>query len=659
MRGKPARLIQPGRLMVNGKILPASKLNESDKIFFCRRRNKRGLIVALAAFSCSLILTHAEANTRGYDMIAGGDIYQNTTWAGEVLIKDNVVIKPGATLTVLAGTRVRFKHYRGYREPGKRLRMDVLGAVIARGTPGNPVYFTSDAPDPCNGDWSMIHLKSPQQSIFSYCVFEFAQHGLNVWNGSPVISNCVFRWNNWEGLYFESYCGPVIEYSRIYQNGYNGLAFEQFNTVTMDYCQIWQNGTNGVHADISSLEISRSLVHDNFANGLSVDNGSALRALGVASCDNHGWGIGSGEGLNTVEVSNLMSRGNLHGDIEGHYTVIPSSLHPPGRIDFGFEPDNSYELGYVPGDPCLDRYVYVYPDDETRKIVNKIGGGLGLTWSLAWDGEYIWTATLWGIIYKLVPETGEIAGRFTAPGPQPWGMTYDGEYLWMVDFAEKRLYKLDPATCEELASYPTPDPLGGCKGVAWDGVFLNVMGWTSPVIYRMDRQGNLVDTVNLKQGGGGGIAWDGSYFWVPEGAGRILKYDTEGNCAGWIYSASEGTWDMTWDGEYLWASQRTNENWPDEKIFQLEILNPVVNEDSSCFIASAVYGSPAAREVKTLRTFRDKFLLTNPHGKSFTEIYYKLSPGIAGILKKNSALMLTVKMHLAFLVRAGNLALSI
>jgi hypothetical protein len=70
--------------------------------------------------------------------------------------------------------------------------------------------------------------------------------------------------------------------------------------------------------------------------------------------------------------------------------------------------------------------------------------------------------------------------------------------------------------------------------------------------------------------GGGGLAWDGAHFWVP--GGHILKYDAQGRQVGWIYAASEGTWDMTWDGAYLWASQRTNENWPDAKIFQLELL---------------------------------------------------------------------------------------
>ena len=140
----------------------------------------------------------------------------------------------------------------------------------------------------------------------------------------------------------------------------------------------------------------------------------------------------------------------------------------------------------------------------------------------------------------------------------------------IVDFAEKRISRIDRDTGAELGRFPTPDPVGGCKGVAWDGTYLNVMGWTAPVIYRMDRQGNSIARITLDRGGCGGIAWDGSHFWVP--SGRILKYDTKGHAVGWIYPASEGTWDMTWDGRYLWAAQRTNENWQDEKIYALEVL---------------------------------------------------------------------------------------
>lgn len=495
----------------------------------------------------------------------------DTVWGGHVLVGDSVVVQPGAVLTVLPGTTVAFEHYRGYREPARRLGLVVLGGIVAEGDPLAPISFTSDATDPVNGDWSMVRLETPAgPTRFDHVVFEFAQQGLNVWQGDDVeISHAVFRWNNWEGVYFESYSQATIDHCAIYENGYNGLAAEQYNTLELESCEVWRNGTNGVHVDASTVEIRHSLVHDNGASGLSVDDNGTLTALGVASRDNGGFGIGIGEGTNTVMVGNVEVSGNTEGGIAGTYTEVPTDITVPDEISVGFETDDTNALGYIPGDPDLDEYMYVYPDDETRDIVAEIGDGLGLTWSLAWDGQHLWTATVWGTIHELDPTTGAVLTTFTAPGPQPWGMTFDGTYLWVVDFAERRISKLDPSTGAELATYPTPDPVGGAKGVTWDGTYLYVMGWTSPTIYRMTTEGELVDTIAIPEGGGG-IAWDGTHFWVPGGPG-ILRYDATGALAGWIYAASEGTWDMTWDGTYLWATQRTNENWDDAKIFALDV----------------------------------------------------------------------------------------
>lgn len=499
-------------------------------------------------------------------------ISQDVTWAGVATVNGPVTVEPGVTLTIAPGTRVQMKHYRGYREPEKRLHFIVQGRIIAEGTAQMPIYFTSDALDPQNGDWSMLRLVKPsEQCVFRYCVFEFAQQGLNVWQADVVISHSVFRWNNWEGIYFESNSNAAMEYCQIVENGYNGLAAEQFNMIAMDNCDIWRNGTNGVHGDASTVEISRSRVHDNRANGLSIDDNGTLRALGVAIYNNANYGIGFGQGSNLVEVSNIVLSGNGAGAIGGPYTEVTSSYYAPDQVDIGFTADQSHALGYIPGDQLLDKYLYVYPDDETRRVSRKIGQGMGLTWSVAFDGQYIWTATVQGMVYKLNPVTGQILKQFASPGPQPWGMTFDGEHLWIVDFAEKRISEIDPANGTELKTFPTPDPVGGCKGVAWDGTYLNIMGWTSPTIYRMDLQGNLAGTIQLDRTAAGGIAWDGSHFWVP--AGKIFKFDTQGRAVGWIYPASEGTWDMAWNGQYLWATQRTNENWLDAKIFALEILN--------------------------------------------------------------------------------------
>lgn len=520
------------------------------------------------------------SNSSGLTTIPGGSITKDITWHGEIHVTGSLLIERGATLTILPGTQVKFSHYRGYREPEQRLTLEVEGSIIAIGTSDNPIYFTSDATNPQNGDWSMLRLVSPvKESQFEYCVFEFAQQGLNAWQASPQISHCVFRWNNWEGIYFESYCQPTLEYCQIYENGYNGLAAEQSNTITMDYCEVWRSGTNGVHIDNSKCEIRHSSIHDNQANGLSVDDVGTLRALGDTIYNNNNYAIGIGEGKNTVEVSNLNIYDN-QGEIGGNYTAVDSSYSPPTALDLGFIPEQSYALGYIPGDENLDGYMYVYPDDETRCTIRKIGTGLGLTWALAWDSQYIWTCTVSAEVYKLNPTTGKVLDQFSlepssawGTPSQPWGMAFDDEgYMWIVDFAERKIFKIDPSTHSILYSFDTPFPdEGGCKGLAWDGKYLDVLGWVSPVIYQMTKTGTLVNTIELDNNGGGGLAWDGEHFWVP-GGGHILKYDSDGHQVGWIYAASEGTWDMTWDGTYLWASQRTNENWHDAKIFALEIL---------------------------------------------------------------------------------------
>lgn len=554
------------------------------------RTVKLALLVMVCFFMAASdsFLVGAEAHSEG--VVVSGVISVDTTWSGEVLVTDTVVVLPDVTLTILPGTRVEFQHYRGYREPEKRLSLIIKGRILANGTAADPIYFSSDADDPQNGDWSMLRLipvAGQPVSSFHYCVFEFAQHGLNVWGASPDISHSAFRWNNWEGIYFESYSQPTILYCQIYENGYNGLAAEQMNDLEMDTCEVWRNGTSGIHIDNSSMLIRRSIVRHNGAHGLSVDNNATLHAYGIAIYENIACGIGFGEGTNDVYVANLdFKTGNGGGgNICGLVTWETSTHLPPNSpIDIGFQPRQDYALGYIPGDPLLDGYLYIYPDDETRLIVNKIGAGLGLTWALAYHDNAIWTATLWGQVYKLDPNSGTILDQFTldasTPGAgtwgapsQPWGMSFDDQgKMWLVDFAERKVFKIDPNTKTIEFSFATPNASsGGCKGLAWDGTYLNVMGWVNSEIYQMDRNGTLVNTIPLDQGGNGGLAWDGENFWVPT-KGRILKYDFSGHQIGWIYAASEGTWDMAWDGADLWASQRTNENWPDAKIYRLEIL---------------------------------------------------------------------------------------
>lgn len=505
-----------------------------------------------------------------------GTLIRDEIWSGEIHVTDHIFVPKGVTLTIEPGTVVKFKHYRGYKEPWKRLGITTTGTLKAVGTPEKQIWFTSDAKDPANGDWHMIRFEDAgTDSIIKYAVIEFAQQGINMWNSSPTISRTIVRWNNWEGIYLESYCKPIIEYNQIYENGYNGVAMEQFNDATLRYNTVSRSGTNGLHVDASTARIEGNIIRENRANGLSVDDHGTIIALNNTIENNRDAGIGLGEGLNKV-----IARGNKFRNNSCDIGAAPSSTivenvpgDGAGEINYDYPDSRPYQLGYIPGDPEKDRYMYVYPDeDETRRVVKKIGDGLGLTWSVAWDGNYIWTATLWGDVYKLDCEIGEVKTYWKFPGPQAWGMTYDGNHLWINDFAEKRIYEMDTKG-NVVSSFAIPDQTGGAKGITWDGEYLYLMGWTSPTIYRLDKAGNLLGTIHISRGhAGGGLTWDGEYFWSPGGRG-ICKIDKAGNIVGGIYRASEGTWDLTWDGHYLWATQRTNENWPDAKIYKIEIID--------------------------------------------------------------------------------------
>jgi hypothetical protein len=64
-----------------------------------------------------------------------------------------------------------------------------------------------------------------------------------------------------------------------------------------------------------------------------------------------------------------------------------------------------------------------------------------------------------------------------------------------------------------------------------------------------------------------------------------------------------------------------------------------------CFIATAAYGTPMAKEIDVLREWRDESLLKSKSGKLFVDTYYIISPPIAnGISKSKSMRAVTRKL---------------
>jgi len=569
--------------------------------------------------------------------IKSGTLQHDETWSGEIYIPDGVRVPQGVTLTIEPGTIIKFKYARDYRDLHRGTLMISGGTLKAIGTPTNPIWFTSNAENPINGDWEGILVENSNgENTFNYCIVEYAFIGIRFWTASGTVANSIVRWINAEGIYMER-SHVVVENSMFYGTGYNGIAMEQFNDVTIRNNKIFNNQGAGIHGeatkaivennivrngklgitfeDLSEVTLRNNLVENNRAEGIHlyfnsigylISNKVRYNGIGITSSDSRLTISNSdiyGNTRNLVlytmqqvdvrhnwwgSTDNATIKGTIESDVD--VAIEPylneETVSIPDPV-YDYQDVKKTELGYIPGDP-QDQYPYVYADtDETRRVVKKICGaaeGFGeyaFGWSLAWDGKYLWRSRHAGSgeLIKIDPETCAIVADFGGVGvAQDRGMTFDGKSLWINDFTQKRVFEIEPKTGNLISSFKIPEMGSGSSGIAWDGEFLYLIDWlkrdqVGALLYKVDRQGNLIGTVQLEKEGGATITFDGQYFWMSPCRSGICKYNKQGKLVGEVYAAAFGGEAIAHDGRYLWVLHRTQELWSDPKLYKIEVVN--------------------------------------------------------------------------------------
>jgi hypothetical protein len=569
-----------------------------------------------------------------------GTLFKDETWSGEIFIPGAVWVPQGVTLTIEPGTVVKFRHSRDYKNLIHSGLLVTGGTLRAIGTPEEPIWFTSDAEEPINGDWEGIAIEDSEgENIIKYSIVECAFIGIRFWTSSGTVANSIIRWINAEGIYMER-ARVVVENSTIYGTGFNGIATEQFCDVLIKNNKIIDNNGSGIHGEATKAVIENNVVR-NSRTGITFDDYSEVVLRNNLVEDIHNDALhfiinssgelyfneirGSGIGISVFESKLIANNNDIYNntrnieissmqevdlkenwwgttdsdEIQGNIFSDAQVLFEPflseESVDlqepvFDYQDIKETELGYIPGDP-EDKYPYIYSDeDETRRVVKKICGEeegfgeYGFGWSLAWDGEYLWRTRHAGAgdFVKVDPETGQVVASLQNPGiAQDRGVAFDGNSLWVNDFTQKKVFEIDPETGEILSSFNIPEMGSGSSGIAWDGQYLYLVDWLKrnqpgAPLYKVDKQGNLIGIVELEKGGGSSITFDGQYFWVSPSGQGVRKYDKDGKLVGEIYAAAFGGEAIAHDGEYLWILHRTQELWSDPKLYKIEVIDDEV-----------------------------------------------------------------------------------
>jgi len=85
----------------------------------------------------------------------------------------------------------------------------------------------------------------------------------------------------------------------------------------------------------------------------------------------------------------------------------------------------------------------------------------------------------------------------------------------------------------------------------------------------------------------------------------------------------------------------------------------LLSKNGECFIATAAYGTPMAKQVQILREFRDKILMKSQSGQKFIYWYYKNGNALAGKIRDRDEIRAVVRALLYPIIGYGWLALKI
>ncbi|MCK4443633.1 MAG: right-handed parallel beta-helix repeat-containing protein, partial [Thermoplasmata archaeon] len=256
------------------------------------------------------------------------DLYWNSTVAH--YITEDYVVPVGTTLHIEAGATIVFEgHYTIFVE----------GSLLAEGTVGDPILFTSGRDYVKSGDWGSIQFNSTSGATgsVSYAVIEYAEIGIRCEGSSPSIRNSNITRTLLSGIYAVNSNSAIENNSiidnsghgihlvgstsllygnTISDNAFDGIIAQTSSSLLVGGNSILSNGYDGVHIDGSDVIMTNNDVSYNEHNGVILDM-SLDAVLDTNLITNNSWhGLISIQSQSQV-IRNIITDNGISGDFSG------------------------------------------------------------------------------------------------------------------------------------------------------------------------------------------------------------------------------------------------------------------------------------------------------------------------------------------------------
>lgn len=271
------------------------------------------LAVALCLSACSLS-TVGGLSTESIEK--SGVISSDEVWSGRIIIKGDVIVPEGVTLTIKPGTIVGFDADLG------SYKLTINGTLYAEGNRNQRITFASLALEPKSEDWiGLVFGKSSLNSRLRFCRFMHYRE-MVCYTDSLKITDCIFSHAK-IGLLCEG-SSPLIENNEFSNNQ---IAIKCLDNSEPEIRRnLIRVNHNGIVCDNSNPRIIQNQINHNYQNAIVCYSASSPEIISNNIVRNDGWAVYDGgrlfdnfiqgnnkEGLNLIDTGTGRSSSQYYG----------------------------------------------------------------------------------------------------------------------------------------------------------------------------------------------------------------------------------------------------------------------------------------------------------------------------------------------------------